>query len=157
MRVQSRRTDVLPLTSEVPAVIALTWLLAGALALPVGQGLAYLVVGRSFAWPGQKVGESIFGLLSGEPGRGLPGTIANQMPPIPLVYCGVAVVELVLAVVAISGLAWWSRTAGPAAEFGLASSREVEAVLGRRALRRRRTTIRPDLGASSRRLFGKSS
>lgn len=73
MRVQIQRTDVLPLTWELPAGLGLTWCLAAALALPVGQGLAHLLVGEPFVWPGQELGESLLGLLSGEPGRGLHG------------------------------------------------------------------------------------
>lgn len=149
MRVQTQRTDVLPLTWELPAGIALTWLLAAALALPVGQGLAYLLVGESFVWPGQAMGESLLGLLAGEPGRGLPLAVASKGPPTSLVYGSAVVVEMAVAIVAVWGLAWWWRTAGPAAQFGLASRHEVEAVLGRRVLRRRRKTIRPDTIASA--------
>jgi hypothetical protein len=57
---------VLPLTWELPASIALTWVLAAVLALPVGQGLACLVLRQSFAWPGPALGQSVLGLLSGE-------------------------------------------------------------------------------------------
>jgi hypothetical protein len=149
MRVQGPRTDVLPLTWEPAAGIALTWVLAAVLALPMGQGLAYLLVGQGFAWPGPKLGQSVLGLLSGEPGRGLPSPMAGDPPPTPVVYGGVALAELAIAGVAVWGLAWWWRTAGPAAQFGLAGRHEVEAVLGRRALRRRRATLRPDLGVGS--------
>lgn len=149
MRIQNRRTDVLPLTWELPAGVTLTWVLAAVLALPVGQGLAYQLHGRFFAWPGPALGQSVLGLLSGEPGRGLPGELARDIPPVPLVYAGVAVAELVVAAVAMWALAWWWRTAGPAAQFGLARRQEVEKVLGRRALRRRRATLRPDLHAGS--------
>ncbi len=144
MRVQSQRTDVLPLTWELPAGLGLTWCLAAVLALPVGQGLAYLLVGEPFAWPGQALGRSLLGLLAGEPGRGLPVAVASDDPRTGLVYGCIALVEVMVAIVAVWALGWWWRTAGPAAQFGLASRHEVQAVLGPRVLRNRRKTIRPD-------------
>ena len=148
MRVQSRRTDVLPLTWELPAGLGLTWCLAAVLALPVGQGLAYLLIGERFAWPGQALGPSMLGLLAGEPGRGLSLALGTNGPQVGLVYGCVVLVEAMVAIVAVWALAWWWRTAGPAAQFGLASRHEVQAVLGRRVLRKRRKTIRPDTVAS---------
>ena len=145
MRVQTRRTDAFPTTWEIPVGIAVTSVLASALGLPLGQGVAYLVVQHHFVWPGERLGVSLLGLLAGEPGRGLPDAITQDLPPIGLVYLGVTVVELALAAVAGVALASWWRTVGPLAQFGLASRHEVDAVLGRRALMRRRRTIRPDL------------
>lgn len=144
MRVQSQRTDVLPLTWELPAGLGLTWCLAAVLALPVGQGLAYLLVGERFAWPGQELGQNLLGLLAGEPSRGLPLPAAGNGPQTGLVYGCIALVEVMVAIVAIWALGWWWKTGGPAAQFGLATRHEVQAVLGPRALRKRRKTIRPD-------------
>lgn len=149
MRVQSQRTDVLPLTWEIPVGLGLTWCLAAVLALPVGQSLAYLLTGERFAWPGQALGQSLLGLLAGDPGRGLPTEIASNGPQAGLVYGCIALVELMVAIVAVCALGWWWRTAGPAAQFGLASRSEVQAVLGPGVLRKRRKTIRPDTIAST--------
>lgn len=149
MRVQNQRTDELPLTWELPAGLALTWILGAVLSLPVGQGIAYLLVGQCFVWPGQELAASFVGLLSGRPGQGLPATITGPAPSPALVYACAALMELAVGFVAAWGLAWWWRSVGPGAQHGLASRYEVEAVLGRRALRRRRRTIRPDLGGAA--------
>jgi hypothetical protein len=102
------------------------------------------MVRGSFAWPGQHLGQSLLGLLAGEPDRGLPIADTIGAPSTVLVYVCITLVEAAIAFIAALGFAWWWRTAGPAAEFGLAGRLEVEAVLGRRALRSRRKTIRPD-------------
>ena len=150
MRVQARRTDAFPTTWEIPVGITLTWLLGLFLAFPLGQGIAFVVVGQGFVWPGPQLGASIVGLLIGEPGRGLPRELRTPLPPTPLVYMAVLLVELGLAGVAVLGLAWWWRSVGPFAQFGMAARQEVAAVLGRGQLRRRRRIIRPDLVGSRR-------
>jgi hypothetical protein len=151
MRVQSRRTDAFPTTWEIPVGIGLVWLLAAFLALPAGQGLAFALQGDGFVWPGPRLGESLLGLLGGEPGRGLGADLRSDVPPVVLVYAVAVVVELALAAAALVGLAWWWRIVGPYAQFGLAHKHEVAEVLGRGHLMRRRGTIRPDLGAGGRR------
>jgi hypothetical protein len=151
MRVQARRTDAFPTTWEIPVGISLTWLLGVFLAFPLGQGIALVAVGQGFVWPGPVLGTSIVGLLTGEPGRGLPRELRTALPPTPLVYVTVLLVELCLAGVAVLGLSWWWRTVGPFAQFGMAARQEVAGVLGRGQLRRRRRTIRPDLVGRGRR------
>jgi hypothetical protein len=145
MRVQARRTDAFPTTWEIPVGMALTWLLGVFLAFPLGQGIAFVAVGQGFAWPGPDLGSSIVGLLTGEPGRGLPRGFRMPMPPTSLVYVAVLLVELALTGATVLGLSWWWRTVGPFAQFGMAARQEVAAVLGRAQLTRRRRTIRPDL------------
>jgi len=147
MRVQSRRTDAFPTTWEIPVGIGLIWLLAAFLAVPVGQGLAFAVRGDGFIWPGPALGESIVGLLAGDVGRGLSPDLRSAAPPAVVVYPAAVVVELALATAAVFGIAWWWRSVGPLAQFGMASRHEVGATLGRRQLMRRRKTIRPDLVA----------
>ena len=151
MRVQSRRTDSFPTTWEIPVGIGLVWLLAAFLALPAGQGVAFALQGDGFVWPGPRLGESLLGLLDGDPGRGLSADLRSDVPPVALVYAAAVVVELALATAAIMGLAWWWRTVGPYAQFGMAPRHEVAAVLGRGHLMRRRGTIRPDLVRGDRR------
>jgi type IV secretion system protein VirD4 len=148
MRVQLQRTDVLPLTWEIPAAIGLSWLLAAAVALPVGQGLAYVLTGESFAWPSGRLVQSLGGLVSGIPGRGLRPT--SDQPSRFLVYVLAASVEAAVAGFALWVTAWWWRTAGPGAHYGLASRPEVRAVQGRALLGRRVRAIRPDLHGSTR-------
>jgi hypothetical protein len=151
MRVQSRRTDAFPTTWEIPVGIALIWLLGVFLALPAGQGVAFALTGRGFVWPGRELGDSLLGLVVGDPGRGLPRRLELDVPPTALVYAMAVVAEGFLAACALFGLSSWWRTVGPYAQFGMASRHEVAAVLGRDQLMRRRRTIRPDLDAGARR------
>lgn len=151
MRVQNRRTDAFPTTWEIPVGIGLVWLLAAFLALPAGQGVAFFLQGDGFVWPGPRLGESLLGLLGGEPGRGIGAELRANLPPVALVYAGAVVIELTLATAALVGLTWWWRTVGPYAQFGMAPKHEVLAVLGRTHLMRRRGTIRPDLIGGGRR------
>ena len=151
MRVQSRRTDAFPTTWEIPVGIGLVWLLAAFLALPAGQGVAFFLQGDGFVWPGPRLGESLLGLLSGEPGRGLGGALRSDTPPVALVYAAALLVELALAASALVGFTFWWRTVGPYAQFGMAAKHEVVDVLGRGHLMRRRRTIRPDLSGGGRR------
>jgi hypothetical protein len=150
VRVQNRRTDVFPTTWELPVGIGLIWLLGSFLALPAGQGLAFALRGDGFVWPGPELGQSLLGLLTGDPDRGLSPRLQAAAPPAVLVYAAAVVVEFALASAAVTALSWWWRTVGPLAQFGMAKRREVAAVLGRRQLMRRRKTIRPDLVAGGR-------
>jgi hypothetical protein len=151
MRVQDRRTDVFPTTWELPVGLALVWLFSAFLALPAGEGLAFALQGNGFVWPGPRLGESLLGLLNGDPGRGLSTDLRAAVPPAGLIYAVVIVLEVALAAVALVGFARWWRTVGPLAQVGMAPKHEVAAVLGRGQLMRRRKTIRPDLGAGDRR------
>lgn len=151
MRVQSRRTDAFPTTWEIPVGIGLVWLLAVFLALPAGQGIAFALQGEGFVWPGPRLGQSLLGLLCGEPGRGLGADLRSDLPPMALVYAVAFVLELTLATAAVVGFTSWWRTVGPYAQFGMAPKHEVAAVLGRTHLMRMRGTIRPDLAGGGRR------
>ena len=151
VRVQSRRTDVFPTTWEIPVGIGLVWLLGVFLALPAGQSVAFALTGSGFVWPGPKLAASLMGLLAGDPGRGFPPEVRQAVPTTPVVYAMVAVVEVALGASAMVGLSWWWRTVGPYAQVGMASRPEVDAVLGRAQLMRRRATIRPDLAKVARR------
>jgi hypothetical protein len=150
MRVQARRTDAFPTTWELPVGITLTWLVGVFLTMPLGQGVAFMAVGEGYVWPGQNLGPSILGLLTGEPGRGLPRQVRMVAPPTSLIYAAVIFMEFALTAAAVLGLSWWWRTVGPFAQFGMAARQEVASVLGRGQLRRRRHTIRPDLTGGER-------
>lgn len=151
MRVQQSRTEVLPLTWEIPAMIAACWVFLALTALPAGQGAASWVSGRGYAWPDGQVADSVLGILTGRPGVGIAD------PPSPgLVYAVIAFAELLLGLMACLALAAWSRVCGSGAQHGLASRRQVADVLGPVNLRRRAAIIRPDLGSSSPRGAGGS-
>jgi hypothetical protein len=151
MRVQHSRTDSLPLTWEVPTAITAAWLLLAVLGLPAGQGLAWVLSGSGFTWPHGTLVTSVGGLTTGHPGRGLPRPVVAELPPDLLIYSSIAMVEVVLAVAVVWGMLVWWRSVGPGAQPGIAGRREVERVLGPGSLRRRRSTIRPDLLPPSRR------
>lgn len=145
MRVQSRRTDAFPTTWELPVGIGLVWSFAAVLAFPAGQGVAFLVSGNGFVWPGPRLGESLLGLFSGDPARGLSTSLRAAVPATGMIYSAIVIIEVALATAAVVGFTWWWRTVGPLAQFGMAAKHEVAAVLGRDQLMRRRKTIRPDL------------
>ena len=65
MRVQRSRTDVLPLTWEIPTALVGCWCLLAMLALPAGQGLACALTGQGFVWPHGGLVESVLGLAGG--------------------------------------------------------------------------------------------
>ena len=143
MRVQHQRTDVLPLTWEIPVTIALGWVVLAVLAMPGGQSLAYAVTGRAFAWPAGELAGSVAGLVDGRPGVG----VSERPPGDTIVYAVIAVAEVAVTAVTLWVAAWWWRTTGPGAQYGLASKHEIRTVLGEGPLGRRRKTIRPDLGS----------
>lgn len=151
VRVQSRRTDAFPSTWEVPVGLGIIWVMGALLALPVGQGVAFLLTGEGFVWPGPELLRSIVGLLAGAPGRGLPSEFVHSVPPALVIYAAVAFLEAALGACSFLGLTWWWRTVGPNAQFGMAPRHEVKAVLGRAQLRHRRKVIRPDLARRARR------
>jgi hypothetical protein len=138
MRVQQSRTDVLPLTWEIPAAIAASWLLLALLALPTGQAAAAWVLGKGFAWPSSRLVEVTLEVARGRP----------EVDPL-LVYALIAVLEVVVAAAAALGLSLWWRNYGPGTQYGLASRHQIAAALGPGNLRGRMQIIRPDLATSS--------
>lgn len=145
MRVQRSRSDVLPLTWEVPVTITACWLLAAVLVLPAGQGIAFMLAGEGFVWPRGTLVASVGGLVQGEIGQGLPRVPIAAMPSVGLVYGSVVICELLVCALTAWTFALWWRSMGPGAHFGIARRHDVARVLGTGNLRRRRTTIRPDL------------
>ena len=53
MRVQQSRTHVLPLTWEIPATIAASWLFLSLMVLPVGEATAAWLTGRGLRLAGE--------------------------------------------------------------------------------------------------------
>ena len=134
MRVQQSRTHVLPLTWEIPATIATSWLFLSLMVLPVGQGAASWLEGEGFSWPQGRVVETTLQLLRGQS----DGDHA-------LLYGMVALLEVGVGAVAVLVLGLWWRTYGPGTQHGLANRHEVTVALGPGNLWRRRPVIRPDL------------
>jgi type IV secretion system protein VirD4 len=140
----------MPLTWEVPAALALSWMLLAVMAMPVGQALASLLSGHGFAWPDHDLLGGTWLLLRGRPGEGLTHAEQLAMPGDAAVYSVIAVAELLVAGCAFFALRMWWRHGGPGTQWGLASRHDIEPVLGRRNLRRRRHLIRPDLYSTGR-------
>jgi type IV secretion system protein VirD4 len=137
MRVQQSRTDVIPLTWEIPASIAASWVFLALLALPAGQSAAAWVAGEGFAWPSSRLVEAGLDIARGHPN-------ANPV----LTYSTVAILEIAVAAAAILAFWWWWRAHGPGAQYGLATRQDVAAALGPSNLHRRLAIIRPDLTTS---------
>ena len=134
MRVQHSRTYVLPLTWEIPATIAVSWLFLSLLVLPLGESTAAWLTGQGHTWPESGLMEPTVAVLQGEP-AGEPA----------LVYALIGLLEAGVALIGLSALGLWSRSYGPGAQHGLATRRDVAVALGSTNLRRRRSVIRPDL------------
>jgi len=144
---QRARQDVQPMTWELPAAAAAAAVAAMVLMLPAGQGAAGAVFGRGWVWPQGTHGllESLGGLLTGHPGRGLTAEQAALVPAAGAVYLLIVVGELLLVTAAVYGVLLWWRHLGPGAQLGMADRLEVETVLGLAGLRKARKVIRPDL------------
>ncbi len=140
-------------------VLAGVLLLLGSAAL-AGLGAAAALFGGGWVWPSgsDTTGQVLAGLLTGEPGRGLPGEAQARVPGPVAVYSCVAAAELLMVTAAgtAAGLFWRYHRPGDA-RGGMATRSEAQQVLGRSRLRQARTIIRPDLyGTTNRRsLFGR--
>ena len=132
-----------PFGWELPAGGALCWVLVAVLLIPAGQGLACLVTGGGWVWPGPNLMPSVAGLCTGHPGRGLPRVLARRVPPSTVVYTAIAVCQAALA--ALPGLGVWVWRREFADTRGWASRRDAQDALGAERLYRRRREIRPDL------------
>jgi len=144
-----RQPDPLPLTWEVPAGLALTWLCLAGAGLLAGQATAGLLTGRGWLWPDSPhLLPAVGGLLTGHVGAGVSAT-----PPAPwLVYVLIGVCQLLLLAVSVwAAVRFWTNL-GPGRRYGMATRVEAETVLGVGRLRRVRKIIRPDLyGTAGRR------
>ncbi len=141
-----RQPDPLPLTWEVPAGLALTWLCLAGAGLLAGQATAGLVTGRGWLWPDSPhLLPTVGGLLTGHVGVGVSAT-----PPASwLVYVLIGVCQLLLLAVSVwAGVRFWTSL-GPGRRYGMATRVEAETVLGVGRLRRVRKIIRPDLYGSA--------
>jgi hypothetical protein len=125
MRAQQRRSDTMPTSWELPALIAVGFVMLAILAIPASAALV-----DGLRWP-QNLGSISDEVFTGKAR--------------PEEYVALIGLEAVVALVGVfAALVWW-HAAGPGAQVGLASRREVRRTLGPHALRRRRAGIRPDL------------
>lgn len=150
---QGRDPQPLGRAGEVALVVLAGLLLAIGLAALVGLGTASWAVGGGWVWPrgSNTIGAVLGGLLTGHPGAGLTPELAARVPEPLAVYVGVAVAELLLAVVGTTAgvLGWRYRRPGDARR-GMATRAEAAAVLGTGRLREARRILRPDLYPSRR-------
>lgn len=141
-----READPYPWSWELPAVCLAVVVCVALAALHAGRSLAFAVAGRGWVWPApDHLLTSVPNLLAGQTTSGL-GTAVAPVTPL-LVAVGIAGTELI----AFSGLGLLSWQLlirfGPTAVRGVASSAEVNRLLGRSRLSRVRKVVRPDLDA----------
>jgi type IV secretion system protein VirD4 len=132
---------------EMPVAVAVAWLSAAVLLLPVARGWAGWLLGRGWVWPqgSAALRRGIGGLLTGRPRAGLAAAEAAQVPGPWAVYGVVGLAELLLLLVAVWAAVLWWRYLGPGAAIGMATRAEAGAVLGMARLRKTRRVVRPDL------------
>jgi hypothetical protein len=137
---------------EVVLVVLAGVLLFLALAALIGLASASALFGGGWVWPSDNdtIGQVLAGLLTGEPGRGLPMQLQARVPGSVAVYSSVASAELLMIAAAGTAAALFWRYHRPGdARGGMATRSEAQQVLGRSRLRQARTIIRPDLYAAS--------
>jgi len=146
----SRRRDRQPVgrPGELTLLAIAGGLLLIAGAALVGLGAASFLFGGGWVWPpGGTLNDTLGGIVTGHPGRGLPPHLAIRVPSPGVVYAVVAVAELLLILAAgilvARRLASYLRPGD--ARAGMASRAEAAAALGVGQLRRARAIIRPDL------------
>ncbi len=152
---QHYRRDPQPMSrgGELALVGLAGVLLLLAVAALAGLGAAARLFGGGWVWPaGQdSIGQVLGGLLSGQPGRGLPPELQARVPGAGAVYSTIAVVELLTVAAAITaGVTFWRYHRPSDARRGMATRAEAAQVLGRSRLRAARTIIRPDLHGTTR-------
>ncbi|WP_324276961.1 conjugal transfer protein [Blastococcus brunescens] len=144
-----RRRDPQPIARGWELAVAAVGgaLIAVALAALAGLGLASALWGGGWVWPQgtETITHVLGGLLSGDPGRGLPpDQLARVARPVP-VYACVVLAELVLLTAAVITAVLVARHRRPGdARGGMATRREAQQALGLRQLRAGRAVIRPD-------------
>lgn len=142
---RDRRADPYPWTWEIPVAGIILAALMLMLGVHVGRGLAWLLSGHGWAWPGQvELITSLPGVLRGDGHAGL-GDSALPGPGAEWVRAGVILVELTVVVLLTAatwyGLARW----GPGRVHGVATRGETQQILGERRLRKVKAVVRPDL------------
>ncbi|SFE95727.1 type IV secretory system conjugative DNA transfer family protein [Blastococcus tunisiensis] len=140
------RADVGPWSWEIPAAVAMVWLMGAALLLPAARGTAAAVFGGGWVWPAGSGAllASIGGLLSGDTAAGLDAVQVLLLPGAAVVYGVIGAVLMIF--IAATGGAWLvCKRLGVGAGTGMATRSEAQTVLGLSRLRGVAALIRPDL------------
>jgi len=144
------RRDPQPMTRgwEAPVLVLAGVAVALGLAALTGLGVAGALFGGGWVWPegSDTAGQVLGGVLSGQPGAGLPADLHARVPGPTAVYGCVALAELFAVALSITAAVLFCRNRQPNdARRGMATRAEATTVLGRARLREARTIIRPDL------------
>lgn len=138
------RTQPVPLTWEIPALIAAAALVLVALTPLLVQSLVCWTLGGGFVWP-RDLRAALTAIGHGEFGAGLRPRPAHALPPTPVMWVASAAGEvLVLSAGIVLGVRLRSLI-GRSPGHGLATARQAAEALGCRRLRRDAAVIRPDL------------
>lgn len=146
----SRRRDPQPIGQgwELPALVIGGLLMALAIGALVGLGAACAVFGGGWVWPvgSNSITRVLGGLFAATPGRGLPPAKAALVPARGDVYGSIAVCELAVIALSITGAVLFFRYRVPNdARAGMAKRSEAVQVLGIDRLHEVKAQIRPDL------------
>ena len=142
---RSRRGDPYPFTWEIPAAIIASVLLVLALGVHIGRAAANLLAGAGWSWPARdQLFRSLPGILAGDGGAGLPGSLHGGAGQSAL-WTAIGATELLLLIL----LGWALKIGldrwGPQRVQGMATRAEAERMLGRTRLRKASAVVRPDL------------
>ncbi|WP_116451693.1 type IV secretory system conjugative DNA transfer family protein [Blastococcus litoris] len=145
------RSDVGPVSWEIPAAAVLVWLVVGAMLLPAGRAAAALLTGGGWVWPDGSTAlvVSVGGLLTGETTAGLDTSRVAAVPSAAAVYA-VTAAALGLFLAGSGGAAWAGRR-WLGGRSGMATRGQVAEVLSRARLHEVAPVIRPDLVPARRR------
>jgi hypothetical protein len=152
MSQQSRRHDPYPWTWEIPAGIALVILLVLVCGVHLGRGIANVLTGAGWAFPGRvDLFRSLPDVLRGDAGAGLDD-LDRYMPSPATLWTWTVVTEVMLLAVCVFVLKMVLDRWGPGRMRGMASRGEAERLLGVTRLRKVRSVVRPDLYGKRRHL-----
>jgi hypothetical protein len=152
MSQQSRRHDPYPWTWEIPVGIALVILLVLVCGVHLGRGIANVLTGAGWAFPGRvDLFKSLPDVLRGDAGAGLDD-LDGYMPSPATLWTWTVVTEVMLLAVCVFVLKMVLDRWGPGRMRGMASRGEAERLLGVTRLRKVRSVVRPDLYGKRRHL-----
>jgi hypothetical protein len=145
MSQQSRRHDPYPWTWEIPVSIALVILLVLVCGVHLGRGIANVLTGAGWAFPGRvDLFRSLPDVLGGDAEAGLDD-FDGYMPSPATLWTWTVVTEVMLLAVCVFVLKMVLDRWGPGRIRGMASRGEAERLLGVTRLRKVRSVVRPDL------------
>ena len=143
---RARRTDPYPWTREAVLATAAAVVMVWVLGVHLGRGVANLIAGAGWSWPGRgHLITSLPAVLAGDARAGLDDAPARAVAGSIAVHRWVGVVEVAAtaAMVWAGLLIWWWW--GPGRVRGMASRTETRALLGEHRLKAVAPIVRPDL------------